>query len=86
MNTFYAQVSNKRIQGEDFEKIVFWTGGADGKTYKIPDELIEEIKPYACAHDPHKLRVELLKDQKAKSERIYFLDEANDQPLPDDGF
>jgi hypothetical protein len=74
--TFFAQVSDNTIKGEDYDKIIFWSGGVDGRFYTTPDELIEAIQPYACKHDPEMLRRELIKDKQANDERDYFLDES----------
>ncbi len=82
--TFFAQVIDNQIKGEDYDKIIFWSGGVDGKTYDYPDELIKAIQPYACKHHPHILRNELIKDKKTGDERSYFLDETDTEPLSED--
>lgn len=74
--TFFAQVADNSIEGEDGDKIIFWSGGVDGRRYTMPDELIEEIQPYACQHDPELLRRELLKDKESDDERFYSLSES----------
>lgn len=76
--TFFAQVMDNTIKGEDFEKIVLWLGGVKpGDRYLEPDELIEAIQPYACKHDPEILRRELMKDKATDDERHYFFDQNN---------
>jgi hypothetical protein len=75
METFFAQISDLEIEGEDSEKIIFWSGGVDRKFYKIPDELIAAIQPFASKHDPVLLKQELLKDKETGSERFYSMTE-----------
>jgi hypothetical protein len=43
LGTFFAYVLDKRIDGEDFEKQVFWKGAGE-RIYRQPDELIEAIQ------------------------------------------
>jgi hypothetical protein len=75
MRTFFAQVLDNTIHGEDSEKEVFWSGGVDGERYTDPWELIERIQAYARKHDADQLYRELVKDKDTDSERHYSLDE-----------
>jgi hypothetical protein len=84
MDTFFAQIIDNHIEGEEDDKIIFWSGGVDRKIYDNPDELMKAIQPYACKHHSHVLRHELLKDKKTGDERTYFLDENDVAPLQDD--
>jgi hypothetical protein len=72
MKTFFAQVLDNNIKGEDDERMIFWSGGGDRRIYKDPDELIQKIQPYACKHDPELLRRELLKDKKTDRRTTLF--------------
>jgi hypothetical protein len=73
LETFFAYVLDKKIDGEDYEKQVFWRGAGD-RVYREPDELIEAIQPYACRHSRVELAKELMKDKRLNDERLYCLD------------
>jgi hypothetical protein len=72
LETFFAHVLDKKIDGEDFEKEVFWRGAGE-RVYREPDELIEAIQPYASRHNRVELARELMKDKRVNSERLYCL-------------
>jgi hypothetical protein len=73
MRTFFAQVLDNQIKGEDSDRMILWSGGVDGKRYRQPDDLIRMIQPYACKHHFHVLRSALLKDMYSEADRSYSL-------------
>jgi hypothetical protein len=81
MTTFFAQVLDNEVEGEEDERTIFCAAGADGRYCADPDGLIRAIEPYACMHQFRVLQHELLKDKRTGVERIYSLDEDDLAPL-----
>jgi hypothetical protein len=73
MNTFFAQVLDREIKGEDHERMILWTGGVDRRTYARPDALIRMVHRYACPHHFDLVRSALLRDMYTENEASYSL-------------